>query len=361
MPAILPEVTPIEAYLPGKVFPRVIAGPCSAETQVQVVETARELARLPSVAAFRCGLWKPRTRPGDFEGVGDAGLEWLQIAKEETGLKTAVEVALPGHVEVCLQAGVDILWIGSRTVVNPFSVSEIAEALKGTDMPVLVKNPVNPDLGLWIGALERMYHQGIRKLAAVHRGFSAFSSHPYRNLPLWEIPAELRRQWPQLPILTDPSHIAGNRDLIPKIMEASAGMAFDGFMIESHIQPEAALTDRDQQLTPSSLGEILQGMTAEEAGKSMAAQLELLRMEIDRTDDEILRLISFRMDTAVAIGELKKSLGMDVLQKDRWREVVEDRLQKGEGMGLSREFLLNLLEEIHREALKKQGRDDRKS
>ena len=241
MSAIIENISSLENYLPVKGKPLFIAGPCSAESEEQVMETARALAEIPQVAAFRCGLWKPRSRPGDFEGVGAKGLEGLKKAKLETGLPIAVEVALPAHIELCLKNDIDILWIGSRTVVNPFSVNEIAEALKGVDIPVLVKNPVNPDLLLWIGALERLSQQGIRKLAAVHRGFSAYGSKPFRNLPIWEIPIELRRLIPGLPVLVDPSHISGSRAMLPHVAQTAIDLAFDGMMIESHVQPEKAL------------------------------------------------------------------------------------------------------------------------
>ncbi len=356
MPAFSDEIMPVDGFLPDAPGPVVIAGPCSAESEEQVLETARELARLPQVFAFRCGLWKPRTRPGDFEGVGNTGLDWLRRVQKETGLKTAVEVATPAHVHACLEVGVDILWIGSRTVVNPFSVHEIADALKGTDIPVLVKNPVNPDLRLWIGALERLHHQGIRKLAAVHRGFSAFGSHPYRNLPLWEIPIELRRLWPGLPVLTDPSHIAGNRGLIPQIMQTSADLAFNGLMIEAHHRPEMARTDREQQVTPAELAKLLDGLSLPRHSSSTEdIILKNIREEIDRADEEILRLLALRMETAERAGKRKRELGLDLLQLERWKMVVEDRLQKGATRGLHREFLLKILQDIHEEALRRQN------
>jgi chorismate mutase len=355
MPTIIENILPLTDFLPAREKPLIIAGPCSAETEEQVLSTARALAKIPQVAAFRCGLWKPRSRPGDFEGRGEEGIAWLQKAKLETGLKIAVEVAIPNHIEVCLKNGVDMLWIGSRTVVNPFSVNEIAEALKGVDIPVLVKNPVSPDLLLWIGALERLHQQGIRKLAAVHRGFSAYRSTPFRNLPVWEIPIELRRLIPGLPVLIDPSHISGNRSMLPYVAQTAVDLAFDGLMIESHIQPGQALTDREQQLTPAALRKLINRLTLPSAnGTATDDLLEGLRSEIDEIDEKVLQLLARRMETVSRIGKHKKEAGMDSLQLERWKKVVEDRLEKGLSIGLSRNFLLKLLQAIHEEALRLQ-------
>jgi chorismate mutase len=355
MPALIENILPLESYLPIREKPLIIAGPCSAETEKQVLETARELAQIPQVTAFRCGLWKPRTRPGEFEGVGEKGLAWLRKAKLETGLAIAVEVALPQHIGLCLKSGIDILWIGSRTVVNPFSVNEIAEALKGVDIPVLVKNPVNPDLLLWIGALERLSQQGIRKLAAVHRGFSAYGSKPFRNLPIWEIPIELRRIIPGLPVLVDPSHISGSRSMLPHVAQTALDLAFDGLMIESHIRPDKALTDREQQIAPEALEKMIrrmslpQGLTGEEN-----VLLHELRKEIDEIDEEVIKWLGKRMEIVTRIGQHKKEAGLDSLQLERWKDVVEDRLEKGTARGLSRNFLMKLLHAIHEEALRLQ-------
>jgi chorismate mutase len=350
------NICSLNTFLSSKQQPLLIAGPCSAESEEQVLQTARELAKLPQVSAFRCGIWKPRTRPGDFEGIGEEALNWLERAKAEIRLPICVEVAMPSHVEACLEHGIDILWLGSRTVVNPFSVNEIAEALKGVDIPVLVKNPVNPDLMLWVGALERLYQQGIRKLAAVHRGFSAYASHPYRNVPLWEIPIELRRLFPGLPVLVDPSHIAGNRGLVQEVSQTAMNLAFDGLMVESHIRPEEALTDSDQQVTPAELGRIVAslGIPDRSAGNEDDI-LRQFRSQIDRIDDQVLQLLAQRFEIASRIGKHKHSKGMDLLQLERWKQVVEDRLQKGTALGLSREFLLNLLKVLHEEALKRQS------
>jgi chorismate mutase len=356
MPTFIENILPLKSYLPANGKPLIIAGPCSAESEIQVMETARELAKIPQVAAFRCGLWKPRTRPGDFEGVGEKGMAWLNRVKLETRLKIAVEVAIPGHIEVCLKNGIDILWIGSRTVVNPFSVNEIAEALKGVDIPVMVKNPVNPDLLLWIGALERLSQQGIRKLAAIHRGFSAYGSRPFRNLPIWEIPIELRRLIPGLPVLVDPSHISGNRQMLPHVAQSAMDFAFDGMMIESHIRPEQALTDSEQQITPTALEELIRRLALPVGipGKEDAI-IEELRKEIDEIDDNVLKLLARRMEIASRLGKHKREHGMDFLQLERWKLVVEDRLEKGTAQGLSRNFLLKLLHAIHEEALRVQA------
>jgi len=356
MSAFPKNILPLESFLTSRQQPLLIAGPCSAETEEQVVQTARELAKLPQVAAFRCGIWKPRTRPVDFEGRGEEALTWLQRVKEETRLPVCVEVALPAHIEACLKHHVDILWIGSRTVVNPFSVSEISEALRGVDIPVMVKNPVNPDLLLWIGALERLHQNGIRKLAAIHRGFSAYGSKPFRNLPIWEIPIELRRLFPDLPVLTDPSHISGNRKMLPHVAQSALDLAFDGLMIESHIHPDKALTDRNQQISPAGLADLISKLVIPHQKAEEDVALKLLRDEIDKADEEILQLLARRMEMASQIGKHKRNRGLDYLQMERWKSVVEDRLEKGIAMGLSRDFLMKLLQAVHEESLRKQGR-----
>ena len=349
------NIASIGAYFAASHDPLVIAGPCSAESEEQVMQTARELAKIPQVAAFRCGAWKPRTRPGDFEGQGEAALRWLGQVKAELRLQVCVEVGLPSHVEMCLRHGIDALWLGSRTVANPFSVNEIAEALKGVDIPVLVKNPVNPDLQLWIGALERLYHQGIRKLAAVHRGFATFESRPYRNMPFWEIPMELMRRYPALPVLNDPSHIAGDRALVPGVTQTALRLSFSGLMIEAHIDPENALTDKDQQLTPASLAEMLSGLVIPDTRSAPDEELLLhLRQEIDQIDDRLLFLLARRMETASRIGGHKRGKGLDPFQPERWKQVLEDRLIKGNELGLSRDFVLKILQAIHEEALGRQ-------
>lgn len=358
MPPFPDEIIPLRDYLNAGATPLIIAGPCSAETEEQVVQTARELARQPQVVAFRCGIWKPRTRPGDFEGKGEEALTWLERAKEETRLPICVEVALPVHIKACLEHNVDILWIGSRTVVNPFSINEIAEALKGVDIPVMVKNPVNPDLLLWIGALERLHQQGIRKLSAIHRGFSAYGSRPYRNMPFWEIPIELRRQFPELPVMVDPSHICGNRDLLRQVSQTALNLAFDGLMIEAHISPENALSDREQQLSPGDLKDMVTKLVIPSVGYTNNEELSRLRSEIDHVDEQVLILLARRMELASRIGDVKRGLGMDYLQMERWKEVVEDRLAKGSDLGLNRDFLMHLLRLLHEEALRIQSEEE---
>jgi chorismate mutase len=356
MSAIIENILSIQSYLPAKGKPLIIAGPCSAETESQVMDTALALANIPQVVAFRCGLWKPRTRPGDFEGVGKKGMSWLKKVKQETGLPIAVEVAIPGHIEECLKNNIDILWIGSRTVVNPFSMQEIADALKGADIPVFVKNPVNPDLLLWIGALERLSQQGIHKLVAIHRGFSAYGSKPFRNLPIWEIPIELRRLIPGLPVLVDPSHISGNRAMLPHVAQSAMDLAFDGMMIESHIRPEKALTDSRQQITPAALEELIRRLSVHVGiPGDEDTMLGDFRNEIDEIDDKVLKLLARRMEIVSQIGKHKRKQGMDVLQLGRWKKVVEDRLEIGTKQGLSRNFLLKLLQTIHEEALRVQS------
>jgi chorismate mutase len=346
------DIVPLREYLQPVMEPIVIAGPCSAESEEQVLSTARELAEIPQVAAFRCGIWKPRTRPGDFEGLGQKALTWLDRVKAETRLPVCVEVAIPAHIELCLKHGVDVIWVGSRTVVNPFSVHELAEALKGVDIPVMVKNPVNPELQLWIGALERLHQHGIRRLVAIHRGFSAYGSRLYRNVPIWEIPIELRRLFPNLPVLVDPSHISGNRDLVPSVSQTALHFAFDGLMIEAHTRPEDARTDRDQQITPSDLVNFLDQLTIPSHANGEDQVLKHLRSEIDQVDDQLLVLIARRMEIASRMGRHKRQVGIDYLQIDRWKQVVEDRLKKAGELGLNREFLLNLLRTIHEEALR---------
>jgi chorismate mutase len=262
---------------------------------------------------------------------------------------------VPAHIELCLKHGVDILWVGSRTVVNPFSVHELAEALRGVDIPVLVKNPVNPELQLWIGALERLHQHGIRKLAAIHRGFSAYGGKLYRNMPIWEIPIELRRQFPNLPVIVDPSHISGSRELVPSVAQTALNLAFDGLMIESHCNPAEALTDKEQQMTPARLKDFLETLSIPSPADADDALLKHLRGEIDQVDDQVLVLLAKRMQIARQIGEHKRNIGIDYLQIERWKKVVEDRLRKGEQLGLNREFLLNLLHVLHEESLKAQS------
>ena len=358
------DILPLNEWLPLHSAPLIIAGPCSAETEEQVLDTAHKLAKIPEVTVFRSGIWKPRTRPSGFEGVGNAGLEWLQKVREQTRLLTTVEVANPGHVKLALKYGVDILWIGARTVVNPFSVQEISEVLKGIDIPVMVKNPLNPDIKVWIGALERLNHVGIRKLIAVHRGFSFFKRTPYRNSPMWEIPIELKQWCPELPVLVDPSHICGETELLLAVSQKALDLEMNGLMIESHIRPHEALTDKEQQITPEQLKTLLSHLVVREKTGTIDFEnkLEELRSEIDKLDEELIDILARRMDIAEEIGKYKKENNITILQLKRWSQVIRDRLLAGEKLGLSREFLLNLLEDVHEESIQRQtevmNRDD---
>jgi 3-deoxy-7-phosphoheptulonate synthase len=333
--------------------PLLIAGPCSAETIDQVMETAKGLASLGKVDIFRCGIWKPRTRPNEFEGVGDKGLEWLKQAREETGLPVMVEVARPCHVEKCLEAGIDMMWLGSRTIVNPFSVEEIAVALEGSGSIIFLKNPVNPDIKLWLGAFERLEQHGVHKLAAIHRGFSVPNPGAYRNAPLWNLYSEFMRQRPGTPIIGDPSHICGGRELLARVSRQALDLGYQGLMIESHIRPEKALTDRQQQITPSELGKLLDTLDLTQR-VAQVSPLEALRAEIDRLDDDLLAALAGRMAVSEKIGRLKKELGLNVEDAERWEAVLKDRLLKADLSGLDRGFLKDILEEIHKQSIKKQ-------
>jgi chorismate mutase len=350
------DIIPLNQWLDTKGNPLVISGPCSAETEEQVMETARNLAKIPQVKVFRSGIWKPRTRPSNFEGVGILGLRWLQQVKEETGLLTTVEVASPIHVEEALRYGVDILWIGARTVVNPFSVQELSEVLRGVDIPVMVKNPLNPDVQLWLGALERLNLVGIKKLMAIHRGFYYYENSAYRNTPMWEIPIELQRLAPNLPIICDPSHISGNKQLLLPVAQKALDLAMSGLMIESHIDPENALTDANQQITPSRLEILLSNLVLRSVSGSaeFTNKLEGLRREIDKIDAELIDILARRMKIVEDIGQYKRDNNITILQLKRWSDIISDRLNIGVSMGLSREFLLKMLQLVHKESIQKQ-------
>lgn len=335
--------------------PLIIAGPCSAESREQVINTARALEGIPNLLAFRAGLWKPRTRPGGFEGVGEKGLDWLKEVKEKTGLKLAVEIAVPAHAELCLKAGVDIVWIGARTVVSPFIIDEIARALSGSDVCVMVKNPVNPDLSLWAGGIERLKNAGIENLAAVHRGFDIYASSPYRNIPLWEIPIELKRLFPDLPMLCDPSHIGGRRELLPYISQKAMDLGMDGLMIESHIDPENALTDIAQQIAPEALKKTIAGLSIRKIEEDTPdANLENYRTTIDELDGQILELLSKRMKISALIGNYKKEQNLSPFQPKRWSAMFDDRITTGTTLKLDKEFLRQLFNLIHKESLRRQ-------
>lgn len=334
--------------------PLIIAGPCSAETREQVLETARDLAA-NGIKVFRAGIWKPRTKPGGFEGIGTEGLEWLKEVKAETGMYTATEVATRQHVEAALAAGVDLLWIGARTSANPFAMQEIADALSEakTDVPVLVKNPVNPDLELWIGAMERLYNAGVRRLGAIHRGFSAYGKHLYRNMPQWHIPIELRRRMPDLPIICDPSHIGGKRELVAPLSQQALDMGFDGLIIESHCDPDCAWSDKAQQVTPEVLNFILNTLVVR-SEKQSTESLTLLRQQIDQIDNEILESLNKRMRVSREIGQYKKEHRMPVVQTGRYDDIMKSRVKLATEMGMSAEFMRTVLSAIHEESVRQQ-------
>lgn len=347
----------INTWLETKNEPLLIAGPCSAETEDQLMATAHLLAKTGKVSVLRAGIWKPRTRPGEFEGIGSIGLTWLKRAKEETGLPTAVEVANAKHVEEALAAGVDILWVGARSTVNPFTVQEIADALKGVDIPVLVKNPVNPDIQLWIGALERINNAGITKLAAIHRGFSSYEKTAFRNEPMWELAIQLKTLAPDLPIINDPSHICGNRELIQYVAQKALDLDMQGLMIESHLDPSVAWTDAKQQLTPAALSELLDLITLrkpEIKDKDFTDKLADLRTNIDKIDDQIIQKIAERMQIVQKIGEYKRDNGVTILQVNRWDQIMNKRSAFASALKLDLNFTGKLLELIHNESIRKQ-------
>ena len=332
--------------------PLVIAGPCSAETEEQVMDAAKQLSH-NGIKIFRAGVWKPRTKPGGFEGNGEKALPWMKRVKEETGMLTCTEVATPKHVELALEAGIDILWIGARTSVNPFAVQEIADALHGVDIPVLIKNPVNPDLELWIGAIERLYAAGIHRLGAIHRGFSTYDKKIYRNLPLWHIPIELRRRLPNLPLFCDPSHIGGKRELIAPLSQQAMDLSFDGLIIESHCNPDCALSDASQQITPDVLDYILNLLIVRDSNQT-TENLTELRRQIDDIDEQMLELLAKRMRISREIGVYKKEHNMPILQSPRYSQILENRSSMGAQMDLSTDFVKEMLKEIHEESIRQQ-------
>ena len=349
------DIVPLQDWGFNIKRPFIVSGPCSCETEEQMLETAERLAG-QGIAALRAGIWKPRTRPGMFEGIGKEGLGWLVNAGKAAGLPTTVEVATAKHVEDSLEAGVDILWVGARTTVNPFSVQEIADALRGVDVPVLVKNPLNPDLQLWIGSMERIHAAGIKKLGAIHRGFSSYEKSKYRNKPMWELPIELRRLHPNMPIVVDPSHICGERTLIPSVAQKALDLDFDGLMIESHRDPDNAWSDAKQQVTPERLGEIISALVVRQSKLDDYAenQLETLRAQIDRIDNYMLEIMGERMDIARKIGEFKRDNGITILQTNRWDEIINDRAEKAAKKDLTRDFVIHMMEAIHQESIRHQ-------
>ena len=349
---------PFEQWNLGLQRPLLIAGPCSAESEEQVLETARGIrTHAPQVNVFRAGVWKPRTRPGGFEGSGDAALQWLKRVKKETGLLTMTEVATVEHVHAALSAGVDMLWIGARTTPNPFSVQEIAEALRGNDIPVFVKNPINPDLQLWMGALERFASAGITRLAAIHRGFSWFERTPYRNSPMWEFPIRLKAAFPQLELICDPSHIAGTPEKLGEIAQQALDLNFSGLMIETHRDPSNALSDAHQQITPLSLAGTLESLITREAipGPHLRDELHEFRDLIDQLDEEIAQKLGTRMDIAERIGEFKQAHNVAILQPERWGRIIHRQLALCQRLGLSPAFVEEFMNAIHSESIRRQS------
>ena len=336
--------------------PLVIAGPCSAETEEQVLNIAHEL-KDTDVNYYRAGIWKPRTRPGNFEGVGAIGLKWLQKVKKETGLKTATEVANKTHVDLALEHDVDLLWIGARSTVSPFIVQEIADALKGTDKIVLVKNPVNPDLSLWLGAVERLQKADIKKLGVIHRGFSSYRKTKYRNIPEWQLAIELQTKFPDLPLINDPSHICGTRDLIFDVSQTALDLNYDGLMIETHIDPDNAWSDAAQQVTPKTLVQIMKDLRIRKVTDQEAeyrSKLGNLRAQIDVIDNQLIDILGKRMEVSDEIGQLKKKRNVAVLQTNRWNAILGKMILEGETKGLSEEFVLRMFKAIHQESINHQ-------
>ncbi len=346
------DIKPIKFCGVDSKRPVVIAGPCSAETEEQVMETAMDLAK-NGVGIFRAGIWKPRTKPGGFEGVGSVGLTWLQEVKRETGMLVATEVANKQHVEEALNAGVDVLWIGARTSANPFAMQEIADSLVGADVPVLVKNPVNPDLELWIGAMQRIYNAGIRQIGAIHRGFSAYGKHLYRNMPQWHIPIELRRRMPELTLICDPSHIGGKRELVAPLSQQAMDMGFDGLIVESHCDPDSAWSDKSQQVTPEVLNFILNMLVVRDTTQTTES-LTLLRQQIDQIDNDLLEALSKRMRISREIGQYKKEHSMPVVQTGRYDDILNSRAAAAEELGMNGDFMKTVYQAIHEESVRQQ-------
>lgn len=336
--------------------PLVIAGPCSAETEEQVLKIAHELKN-SDVSIFRAGIWKPRTRPGGFEGVGEIGLKWLKKAKAETGLLMGTEVATAAHCKLALENDIDVLWVGARTTANPFAVQEIADTLKGTDKIVLIKNPVNPDLSLWLGGVERLHMAGIEKLGVIHRGFSTYQKTKYRNIPEWQIAIELQNKFPDLPLIIDPSHITGNRDMILEVTQEALDLNYDGMIIETHTDPDNAWSDAAQQVTPDALKQIfidLKVRNQNDVSDEFTKKMGQLRANIDILDATLLDLLGKRMEVALEIGKVKKEANVAVLQNNRWNEILGKMILEGEKKGLSEEFVLKMFKAIHQESIGKQ-------
>ena len=338
-------------------IPFLIAGPCSAETREQVLDIAHELKKNPKVHMYRAGIWKPRSSPGTFQGVGAKGLPWLTAVKEETGMATTVEVAQAKHVELCLETGIDALWIGARTTVNPFAVQEIADAVKGVDIPVLIKNPINPDLALWMGSVERIKTAGISDLAVIHRGFSHFGETYYRNRPQWQLAIEFKRRMPEIPIICDPSHICGRRDILQDVSQKALDLDYDGLMIETHHDPDNAWSDAKQQITPEVLDQLVSNLALrqdKQANHELQSDLGILREEIGGVDDDIYGLFSERMKVTRKIGEYKKNNNITILQEKQWAKTLDHAKAQAKRLGLSEDFIVAYLRAIHDESIRQQ-------
>ncbi len=339
--------------------PLIISGPCSAETEEQVINTATQLAATGKVDVLRAGIWKPRTRPGSFEGIGTMGLPWLQSAKKITGLPVAVEVATAKQVEDALHFGVDILWLGARTTVNPFSVQELADSLRGVDIPVLIKNPINPDLELWLGAVERIAKAGINQIGLIHRGFSSYGNTEYRNAPMWHLAIEMKRRHPEMMMINDPSHICGRRDILLEVAQKAIDLDFDGLIIESHIDPDHAWSDAKQQITPEKLGELIGAIRwrkEDVASEEYHAALEKLRQQINHLDDELMQILGQRIKVAEKIGQYKKDNNITILQTSRYNEILERAFANGAKLGLSNEFITKYFDAVHMESINHQNK-----
>ena len=352
------KTNPLQNWVKFKQKPLIISGPCSAESEEQLMETCRQLMD-SKVDVFRAGIWKPRTRPNSFEGYGEKALPWVKAVKDELKVPFAIEVANPYHIEKALEYGVDILWIGARTTVNPFNVQEIADALKGVDIPVMIKNPINPDLKLWIGAIERIYNAGIRDLAVIHRGFSTLQNTKYRNIPIWQIPLELKTYLPEMPIICDPSHIAGRRDLLLEVSQKALDLNYDGLMLESHIDPDSAMSDPKQQVTPQAMKELLSELKirvirSESEDTEFINHLDQLREQIDQVDRELIEILKNRMALVEKACEYKRENNVTIFQVDRWNEIFRSRSEWADKMSLNKEFIAEVYKLIHIESIRTQ-------
>ncbi len=357
MEQAIEQKTAVEALLQKR--PLIISGPCSAETEEQVIQTATRLAATGKVDILRAGIWKPRTRPGSFEGIGTKGLPWLQQARKASGLPVAVEVATGKQVEDALHFDVDVLWIGARTTVNPFSVQEVADALKGVKVPVLIKNPINPDLELWIGAVERVAKSGIEDIGLIHRGFSSYGNTEYRNAPMWHLAIEMKRRNPGMLLINDPSHICGRRDILMDVAQKAIDLDFDGLIIESHIDPDNAWSDAKQQVTPERLGEMIGSIIWRKediSSEELHAAMEKMRQQINQLDDELMQLLGQRMKVADKIGQYKKDNNITILQTNRWNAILDRAFDKGDKLGLSREFITKYFDAVHMESINHQNK-----